>query len=149
LGHAIAERSLAHDVPASRYIYGGSSGPACCIPLDWGAIVPLWFMGHRFARKPSIVVICPSRELGREHMLRFGRAIAEVAEASPKRIALTASAAPAHAHDPNSTYGPDPAAAEYDRQMVEAVQADDLHRLMHTDPDLIGRAKPDSLWQML
>lgn len=149
LGHAIADRSAALDVPAARYIYGGSSGPACNIPLDWGAIVPLYFMGYHFARRPKIVVICPSRQLPREAMVRHGRAIAEVAEATDRRVALIASADHAHAHDPDSRYGHDPAAAEYDGQMVDAVKANDLKRLLTTDDGLIARAKPDSLWQML
>lgn len=149
LGHLIAERSFAHYVPAARYIYGGSSGPACRIPLDWGTIVPLYFFGRGFARQPKTVVICPSRQLSREQMVKFGHAIAEAAERSGRRVALVASCDHGHAHQQDGPYGYHPAAAEFDGQMVEAVKAHDLKRLLHTDAELIGNAKPDSLWQML
>ena len=149
LGHAIAERAFHHYIPATRYIFGGSAGPFCRIPLDWGANVPLYFLGHTWAKKPKVVVICPSRKLARPHFVQFGRAIAEAAEASGSRVVLVASADHAHAHRDTGPYGFHPAAAEFDNQMVEAVKAEDLMRLLHTDDTLIKNAAPDSLWQML
>src|SRR6266545_875383 len=54
LANAIADQAAAMDVPVVRYIYGASGGPECYIPLDWGAAVPLYFMGHRFMPKPKL-----------------------------------------------------------------------------------------------
>jgi len=68
-------------VPIARCIYGATSGPGCCIPLDWGTVIPLWHMGHAYQPKPKVVVICPSRSLSLAHMVAFGRAIGKVAEA--------------------------------------------------------------------
>lgn len=65
LAEAIAAESAAEGVPVARAIYGASAGPACCIPLDWGAVIPLWFMGHRYQPKPQVVVVCPPRTTGR------------------------------------------------------------------------------------
>ncbi|HYF77892.1 MAG TPA: hypothetical protein VD973_12205 [Symbiobacteriaceae bacterium] len=149
LAQAIAARSELAGVPVARCIYGASAGPSCCIPLDWGAIIPLRFMGHSFAPKPRVVVICPSRALSREQMVTFGRAIAEAAAESGQRVALIASADQAHAHAADGPYGLDPAAAEYDRQMCHAVEQQDLLSLLQTDATLVENAKPDSLWQML
>jgi aromatic ring-opening dioxygenase LigB subunit len=149
LAEAIAVESAAEGVPVARATYGASAGPACCIPLDWGAVIPLWFMGHRYQPKPQVVVICPSRSLSREQMVAFGRAIGRAAEFSSKRIALIASADQAHAHQEGGPYGFHPAAAEYDRQMCEAVREGNLLSLLETDPALVEAAKPDSLWQML
>ncbi|HWI65558.1 MAG TPA: hypothetical protein VNT75_27335 [Symbiobacteriaceae bacterium] len=149
LAAAIAAASEAEGVPVARCIYGASAGPSCCIPLDWGAIIPLRFMGHTYSPKPRVVVICPSRSLSREQMVAFGRALATAAEASGSRIALIASADQAHAHSAAGPYGLDPAAPEYDRQMCEAVRQQDLLGLLKTDPALVEAAKPDSLWQML
>lgn len=149
LAEAIARASVAAGVPVARCIYGASSGPGSCIPLDWGAIIPLRYMGHAYEPKPRVVVVCPSRSLSLEQMVAFGRAVAQAAEQSPSRIALIASADQAHAHDADGPYGYDPAAAEYDQLMCEAVAANDLHRLRQISPTLVEAAKPDSLWQML
>lgn len=149
LAEAIAEQSTAAGVPVAKCIYGASAGPASCIPLDWGALIPLRFMGHTYQPKPKVVVICPSRSLSRDQMVAFGRAIAQAAEASPRRIALIASADQAHAHAENGPYGFDPAAREYDRQMCDAVTNGNLLSLLETDHALVDAAKPDSLWQML
>lgn len=149
LARAIADNSEAEGVPVAKVIYGASSGPGCCIPLDWGAIIPLRHMGHAFEPKPKIVAICPSRALSLEQMAAFGRAIALAAEASGKRVALIASADQAHAHQAEGPYGFDPAAPEYDRQMCEVVKADRLASLLAIDMNLVEAAKPDSLWQML
>src|SRR5512132_3970523 len=63
LAGAIADRATEMDVPIVRYIYGASGGPDCFIPLDWGAVVPLYFMGHAYKSKPKIVHISPMRLL--------------------------------------------------------------------------------------
>ncbi len=149
LAEQIARESTASGVPVARCIYGASGGPSCCIPLDWGSIIPLRYMGHTYSPKPRVVVICPSRALSRQQMVDFGQAIGRAAEAAGRRVALIASADQAHAHDAAGPYGHDPAAAEYDRQMCEAVKANDLHRLLAIDATLVEDAKPDSLWQML
>lgn len=149
LAGAIAAHSAAESVPVARAIYGASAGPSCAIPLDWGSIIPLWFMGHRYQPRPRIVVICPSRSLSREQMLAFGRAVGRAAHFSQKRVALIASADQGHAHRADGPYGYHPAAAEYDRQMQEAVRSNRLDSLLETDPTLVDDAKPDSLWQML
>lgn len=149
LAEQIARESVASGVPVARCIYGASGGPSCCIPLDWGSIIPLRYLGHTYSPQPKVVVICPSRALSREQMVAFGRAVGRAAEASSRRIALIASADQAHAHDAAGPYGLDPAAAVYDQHMCEAVKANDLHRLLEMDPSLVEAAKPDSLWQML
>ena len=121
----------------------------CAIPLDWGSLIPLRFMGDAYDSKPRVVVICPSRQLSREQQVAFGRAIAQVAEASPKRIAVIANADQGHAHSAAGPYGYHPAAAEYDALMQEVVQEDRLEDLLAFDETLVREASCDSLWQTL
>ncbi|HLO01572.1 MAG TPA: hypothetical protein VK191_00455, partial [Symbiobacteriaceae bacterium] len=83
LANQIADTATQHGIPVARAIYGASGGPSCCIPLDWGAIVPLYFM-----QAPKTVVIVPSRTLPRTAMVEFGKALAEAAQQSGKRVAL-------------------------------------------------------------
>jgi aromatic ring-opening dioxygenase LigB subunit len=149
LAGSIADQAEDMNVPVVRYIYGASGGPDCFIPLDWGAAVPLYFLGHRYSSKPKIVLISPMRLLPYQIHFDFGRAIGRVLQASEKRVALIASADQGHAHDVNGPYGYDPASAEYDRWMQEVVRSNRLDELLTVDPKLVEDGKPDSLWPTL
>jgi aromatic ring-opening dioxygenase LigB subunit len=146
LANAIADKAEKMSVPVVRYIYGASGGDACFVPLDWGAVVPLYFMRHRFSPKPKLVHISPMRTLPLAMHYDFGRAIGQVIKESDKRIAFIASADQGHAHDPNGPYGHDPASAQYDAWMQEVVKKGNLDELLNADPQLIENGKPDSLW---
>ena len=149
LANAIADEAVEMDVPVVRYIYGASGGPECYIPLDWGAVVPLYFMGHRFEPKPKIVHLSPMRTLPFATHYEFGRAIGRVLKESDKRIAFIASADQGHAHDANGPYGYDPASAKYDAWMQNIIDRGDLDELLAADPQLVEDGKPDSLWPTL
>ena len=149
LAHAIADQADEMSVPVVRYIYGASGGDACYLPLDWGAVVPLYFMGHPFIPKPKIVHLAPMRTLPFATHYDFGRAIGRVIKASDKRIAFIASADQGHAHDANGPYGYDPASAKYDVWMQEVIRKGNLDELLNADPQLVEDGKPDSLWPTL
>lgn len=147
--HIIADEAATSNVPVVRYIYGASGGEACYIPLDWGAAVPLYFLGHRFAPKPKIVHLSPMRLLPFDTHYEFGRVLGRVIKDSTKRIALVTSADQGHAHDANGPYGFDPASAEYDAWMQEVIRSGNLDDLLDADPVLVENGKPDSLWPTL
>jgi len=149
LAHSIADKATEMNVPLVRYIYGSSGGPDCFIPLDWGAVVPLYFMGHRYKSKPKIVHISPMRLLPYQMHYDFGRAIGQVLKQSKKRMALIASADQGHAHNINGPYGYDVASAEYDQWMQEIVRSNRLDELLTVPPKLVEDGKPDSLWPTL
>jgi len=146
LAHAIADEATFANVPIVRYIYGASGGDSCYIPLDWGAVVPLYFMGHRFIPKPKIVHCSPMRTLPLATHYEFGRAIGRVLKASDKRIAFIASADQGHAHAANGPYGFDPASAKYDAWMQDVIRNGNLDELLNADMQLVEDGKPDSLW---
>jgi aromatic ring-opening dioxygenase LigB subunit len=129
--------------------YGATSGPHDCYPLDWGAVTPLWFLGGRFASQPRTAIAVPSRLLPLDAFVRFGRAIADAATDTQRRVALVASADLAHAHAADGPYGFDPAAARFDDWLADAIKAGDLARLEHADMELVAAAVPDGLWQIL
>lgn len=149
LAHSIANKATEMNVPVVRYIYGASGGPDCFIPLDWGAVVPLYFMGHRFERKPKIVHMSPTRALPFKTHYDFGRAVGCVLKETDKRIALIASADQGHAHNVNGPYGYDPASAEYDKWMQETIHSNRLDNLLLAHAELVENGKPDSLWPTL
>jgi aromatic ring-opening dioxygenase LigB subunit len=136
-------------VPAVGVHYGATSGVGDCYPLDWGAVIPLHFLGTRWEEPLLAVIVVPSRLLPLEALVAFGRMIAQAAEASERRIALVASADQAHAHAADGPYGYDSAAAQFDDWVIEAVRANNLMRLLKADMELVRHACPDALWQML
>jgi aromatic ring-opening dioxygenase LigB subunit len=136
-------------IPAVGVSYGANDATAAVAPLDWGALIPLWFMGGRADPQVPAVVASPARDRPWDEHVAAGAAIARAAEASGKRVALIASADHGHAHDPSGPYGFDPASAEYDGRMVELVGEDRLGELLGFDAAFVDAAKADSFWQLL
>ncbi len=114
--------------------------------MDWATQIPIHFMGRD---EVPIVMIAPARDLSWDLHLAAGRAIAGVAAASNKRVALIASCDHGHAHDPKGPYGFSPASKVFDDRVVELVKRNALGELMSLDPALVAEAKADSFWQML
>jgi aromatic ring-opening dioxygenase LigB subunit len=143
-------RALRADgIPVVGVSYGANDSSAATAPLDWGALIPLWFMGGRSDPQVPAVVTSPARDRPWDEHVRAGAAIARAAVAPGKRVALIASADHGHAHDADGPYGYDPASAEYDGRMVELVGDERLGELLGFDPGFVDAAKADSFWQLL
>jgi aromatic ring-opening dioxygenase LigB subunit len=149
LAAGLVEAFRADGIPVVGVSYGANDSSAATAPLDWGALIPLWFMGGRSDPQVPAVVASPARDRPWEEHVRAGAAIARAASSSGKRVALIASADHGHAHDADGPYGFDPAAAEYDGRIVELVQGDRLGDLLDFDPAFVDAAKADSFWQLL
>ena len=146
LANAIADKAEELSVPVVRYIYGASGGDSCFVPLDWGAVVPFYFMGHNFENKPKIVHISPMKNLSLQMHYDFGRSIGQVIKESNKRIAFIASADQGHAHTAEGPYGYNPASAQYDTWMQDVIRDGNLDELLNVDMQMVEDGKPDSLW---
>ncbi|WP_053367978.1 extradiol ring-cleavage dioxygenase [Bacillus sp. FJAT-27245] len=144
LARMINEQAAVDGVPASTINYGTSAGPISCLPLDWGAMVPL-----RFMPDVPVIVITPSREMAFEQHLAFGKALRTAVERSGKRVGLIASCDWAHAHDADGPYGFDPAARKFDGETVELIKSNNLEKMAEFEEDFIEAAKPDGIWQTL
>lgn len=168
LSTQIAERAQEAGLPVVGVGFGGSSPKGAVLPLDWGIITPLWFtgygqnqpgMGHVLADPasgaefrddaPPVVIINMSKLIPREQNLAFGRIIAEIAEASEKRVALIASCDWSHTHKESGPYGFHPDAERMDATIVQAVKDNDLARLIDLDDEFVRNAAIDGLWQTL
>ena len=143
------ERLRDDGVPVVGTSFGANDPSAATAPMDWGALIPLWAMGGRHDPPVPVVVVSPARDRSLEEHVRAGSALAAAAERSGRRVALIASADHGHAHDASGPYGFDPAAAEYDKQVVEVVQQNRLGGLLDLDPAFVDAAKADSWWQLL
>jgi aromatic ring-opening dioxygenase LigB subunit len=139
-----------HDegIPVVGASFGANDPGAATAPMDWGVLIPLWFMGGRSEPQVPAVVVSPARDRPIEEHVQAGRGLARAATASPRRIALIASADHGHAHDPDGPYGFDPAAATYDEQIVRLVRENRLSGLLELDSAFVEAAKADSWWQL-
>jgi aromatic ring-opening dioxygenase LigB subunit len=135
-------------LPVVGASFGANDPGAATAPMDWGVLIPLWFMGGRSEPQVPAVVVSPARDRPISEHVRAGRALARAAEESPRRIALIASADHGHAHDSDGPYGFDPAAASYDEILVRLVRENRLSGLLELDPALVEAAKADSWWQL-
>ncbi|ACZ37690.1 aromatic ring-opening dioxygenase subunit LigB [Sphaerobacter thermophilus] len=159
----IAERARARDIPIAMAGFAGNRRYQSCIPLDWGTITPLWFLGHGRNMVghgdvlapapedigPPAVIATPSRLLPRETMIDFGVAIAEAAAQSGRRVAFVASCDWAHTHKESGPYGFHPDAAEVDAKVVAALKDNDPGRLISLTEEEVQNAAIDGLWQTL
>ena len=145
----LLKRATQANLPVVGANYGTSDGITSDMPMDWGTMVPLWFIIPRCRRKPRIVIVTPSREIPLSKNFRFGRIIAETAEADrKKRVVFVASSDQAHTHRKSGPYGYSPRAKDYDRLVLDALRRNRLADIMAIKANLVEAARPDSLWQM-
>ena len=135
LSLALLEGLERERVPVTSVSYGGNRPAEASMPMDWGALIPLWYMGGRFVPPPPVVLVSPARDLAAATHVAAGRVIAETAVVTGKRVGVIASADHGHAHDPDGPYGFDPASAEYDDQIVAMVRENRLAHLLEIDPN--------------
>jgi len=145
----LLERSARRRLPVVGAHYGTTEGIASDMPMDWGTLIPLWFMMPRCRKRPRIVIVTPSRELPLSRNFQFGQMIAEQAETERgKRVVFVASADQAHAHKHAGPYGFSRQAKNYDRMVLSALNRNQISSIMSFKQTLVKGAKPDSLWQM-
>lgn len=161
---AVAAAARARDVPVAMAGYAGNRRNQSVLPIDWGVITPLWFLGHDrnmvghgevLAPAPAedigppVVIVTPSRSLPRETMVTFGRAVADAATGTERKVAFVASCDWAHTHIEDGPYGFHPAADEVDALVVAAVRDNDPKRLATLSEQQVQDAAIDGLWQTL
>ena len=133
-------------LPAVGISYGSNDEVLAVMPLDWGTLIPLWFLGGRSDEPRPVVVVSPARDLALLDHVRAGAAVATAC--CGRRAAIVASADHGHAHDPDGPFGFDPAAAEYDTRVVELVHENRLGEAVELEP-IVDAASADSLWQLV
>ena len=164
LTDAIAAAARERNIPLALVGYAGSRRAQSVLPLDWGFLTPLWFLGHDrnmpgkgdvladapdHDQGPPVVLVSPSRTIPREQLIRFGEAVADVADTSPRRIAFVASCDWGHRHAESGPYGFHPESAVVDAEVVAAVAANDILSLRDLPDDRAETAAIDGLWQLL
>lgn len=143
--HSMSDAGL----PCAAVSFGSNDPLTAVAPMDWGVLIPLWFMGGRNDPPVPAIIVAPARELTASDHVTAGAAIAAAAASSDRRVAFIASADHGHAHLAGGPYGFHPDAAKYDSLITDLVREDELARLVDIERDFVERAKADSWWQML
>ena len=164
LTDAVADAAEERGIPVALVGYAGHRRDQSVLPLDWGILTPLWFLGHDRNMRghgtaiadppqedigPPVVIVTPSRALPRAALVDFGRAVAAAATAGSRRVGVVASCDWAHTLAADGPYGFCADAAAVDAEVVAAVAADDLMRLINLDERRAEDAAIDGLWQAL
>lgn len=148
-GKIVVRESEKARLPVVGANYGTAAGSSSDMQMDWGTLVPLWFVLKEQRLEPRILIVAPSREIALRMNFVFGRLLGRLMKRDRKRFAFIASADQAHAHSRSGPYGFDPAAAKYDDFVLNAIRDNNLKRILKLTPRLVEEAKPDSLWQMV
>ena len=151
LNAAIAEEARSQDAPVARVRNFMEAAP---LAIDWGTLTPLWFLGAAFSPLPRIVVANAGnlhgfigqgaprvghfgQQIPREAYIRFGRAVRAAAVRTGRRISFVASVDLGHRHSADGPFGFDPASAECDQAVLDAVRANALDRMLTYDADWV------------
>lgn len=161
---AIVAHATEDDLPVARVGFAGNRADQAVVPLDWGAMVPLWFLGHDqnvpgsgdvlgdppgHESGPAAVLIVPSRSLPREMMVAFGRTLAQAIADDPRPIGFVASCDWSHTHREDGPYGWDASAERVDALVKSAIERNALVELIELPAADVERAAIDGLWQTL
>jgi aromatic ring-opening dioxygenase LigB subunit len=146
----VVRQSEKAGVPVVGANYGTAAGSSSDLQMDWGTLVPLWFVLKEQRLKSRILIVAPSRELPLRENFVFGQLLGRLMKRDRKRkFAFIASADQAHTHSRSGPYGFSSAAVKYDDFVLDAIRDNNLKRILRLTPKFIEEAKPDSLWQMV
>lgn len=121
-----------------------SAGQLSDFPLDFGSIIPLSFFGQK-----KIVLMGQPRPKRVEGMFTFGKILFEWAREADIRVSIIFSADQAHTHSQDGPYGFSDKSSVYDSEIISAINKCDFNKIRSFDRDFIGKAKPDSFWNMV
>src|SRR2546425_48416 len=149
-GRILLGQAEKEGLPVVGANYGTAAGSSSDMQMDWGTLVPLWFVLKDQKLKSKILIVTPSREIPLRMNFVFGRLLGRLMNKDRKRkFVFIASADQAHAHSRMGPYGFSTAASKYDDFVLNAIRDNDLKRILRLKPRFIEEAKPDSLWQMV
>jgi aromatic ring-opening dioxygenase LigB subunit len=147
LAETILKESEEAGLPVVGVNYGTNEGESSCMPMDWGTLIPLWFL-RSHSERLQVVIVTPSREIPLQNLVKFGTLTARAAKKHGAKVAFVASADQAHTHKKSGPYGFHSDSAKFDQLVVDMVRQNRLEDVLKLDEQLVENAKPDSIWQL-
>lgn len=108
------------------------------LELDHGAVVPLYFL-HKAGFKGQLVHLSIGM-LPYEEMYTFGKAVQGAIGMIDRKTAVIASGDLSHRLSPDAPAGYSPHAADFDRQVMDAIATMNVKALLALDKELIEQA---------
>src|SRR5713101_2863689 len=131
LAKIIVRESEKAGIPVVGSNYGAAAGPSSDMQMDWGTLVPLWFVLKEQKLKSRILIVAPSREISLRKNFDFGRLLGRLMKRDKNQnFAFIASADQAHTHSRSGPYGFSPAASKYDDFVINAIRDNKLNRIL-------------------
>jgi aromatic ring-opening dioxygenase LigB subunit len=144
----LLQKTARKGLPVVGANYGTAEGSASDMTMDWGTLIPLWFVFEEERVRSKIVIVTPSREIPLKKNIAFGKAIGDLAEQRKERVVFIASADQAHTHSKSGPYGYHRSASKYDEYVCSAIERNAMGSISRLGKKFVDDAKPDSLWQM-
>src|SRR2546427_7514790 len=105
-GKMVVGQAEKEGLPVVGANYGTAAGSSSDMQMDWGTLVPLWFVLKERKLKSKILIVTPSREIPLRTNFVFGRLLGRLMNKDRKRsFVFIASADQAHAHSRTGPYG--------------------------------------------
>src|SRR5712692_860414 len=105
-GKIVVRQSEKAGLPVVGANYGTAAGSSSDMQMDWGTLVPLWFVLKEQRLESRILIVAPSREIPLRKNFAFGRLLGRLMNRDrKKKFAFIASADQAHAHSRRGPYG--------------------------------------------
>lgn len=99
--------------------------------LDHGAVVPLYFAGSFYKDFRLVVLSCSALDM--QAVYSLGQAIQRAAEAEGRSVAVIASGDLSHKVNDESPYGAVPEGKRFDAELMDALKAGDIPRVLSID----------------
>ena len=106
-------------------------------PLDHGALVPLYYLTQKIKSK---LILLSFSSLNFSGHFKYGKAIGEILEKSPEKIAVIASGDLSHRLTLDAPAGYSPYGKEFDNQLIERIKNKDIEGILNLPEDLVEEA---------
>lgn len=135
------DRELADKIIANLRKKRIPAGFARELELDYGVLVPLHYLINEkdLSYNPKLIHMSFSM-LPLDFHFRFGKAMGEILEASPKIISLIASGDLSHRVTPDAPAGYSPQGRLFDRKLQELIQRKKIEEILNMDAHFIEEA---------
>jgi aromatic ring-opening dioxygenase LigB subunit len=141
------DTALAAQIARQAAGRGVPTRPIDDMALDHGTIVPLWFVAEAGWRGP--VVAAGLSLTDHFKVVEFGRAVADAATGTGRRLAFIASGDMSHRLTLGAPCGYDARGAEFDRWLIDTLRRGGFRELLDFRQDLEEAAAQDALDSVL